>query len=142
MNRSAIAAAALVGASALTGSAVLPGSATAAVATHTKVFRDWTLADHALGGLTNGGADVLKSGGKVIGYDSYDAKTFAASGKHVVWGSFALRGGTITTRVTAHGHGGRGRILGGTFNYTGIQGTVTIRSKRNGSEVVTLQYHF
>jgi hypothetical protein len=143
MKKSGLAAVAVVGAAALTGSAVLPGSAaTTASTVHTMRFVLHPTADRPLAGLTNAGTDTLKRKGKVVGYDSYSGKTFATSNKRVVWTSFAVRGGMVMARFTLDKSGVHGAILGGAGKYRGIKGTATDRQRANGTELVTLRYHF
>lgn len=144
MAKLALAATALVGAAALTGSTVLSGSATTAAAptVHTKTFVIHNIRDHPLGGLTNGGAEVLKSNGRIVGFDSYSGKTFTSTAEHVVWAAFALRGGMIMTRLTQQTNEFHGPILRGAGKYAGVEGTISVRQRANGSERVWVRYHF
>lgn len=145
MNKSAVAAVALVGASALTGSAVLPGSATsAAPEMHTKRLVLQELGSREIGKSTFAGADKIRSAKtrEVVGFDTYTARYYRSKDKVVLQVALALKGGVMVGRVSFGGRESRfdGRILKGSGKYSGVEGTISGRSTRDKT-TVTLHYH-
>jgi hypothetical protein len=144
-----MAAVALIGTSALSGSAVLTGSATAAPEMHTKRLVLHNTAERNVGKFTFVGSDTVRSrsSGKVVGYDTISGKFYPREEKIVVQIAFALKGGIIVSRVSAHSAEGvsrfDGRILKGSGRYLGIDGEIEGRFPQGNSNkvFVTLHYH-
>jgi hypothetical protein len=145
MKKQAVAAVALLGASALSGAAVLPGAASADSKAQTMKLVLHEKSSHSLGKFYFGGTDVAKRAGKVVGYDAITGRYYPATDSVLITVTFALKGGTITTRVSSSAADPlhyNGPILGGTGKYKGIDGTISAHSPSESSKktVATLTY--
>jgi hypothetical protein len=91
------------------------------------------------------GTDKDMANGHIVGYDSFSGKSPTKTNpKSVAWCAFALEGGMVMIRLTLQKDGNTyaGPILKGAGKYQGIQGTAIDRPQPNGTERVTLHYHF
>jgi hypothetical protein len=151
MKRTAIAAVALAGATALTGASV---SSSAAPSTDTKSVhvlnrRVHELKDHQVGHNAYTGTDVIRCRKTLefLGYDAGTAKVLTARKVLKVHLAFAVKGGLIVARMSAHFNESdvfTGRVLSGTGKFKGIAGTMTARSKPSNDKVtfITLRVHY
>ena len=140
---------ALTGVAGLIATALTGASAVSAVGDekiHTKRFVSRDIASHSLGPRTFAGAAVDRHAGHVIGYDSFTGHFYPKQDRATIWGSFALKNGSIAVVVHVNTNilTSSGRILHGTGKYKGIDGTVTARTAPNNGEktFITLNYHF
>ena len=87
--------------------------------------------------------DILKKGGKTIGFDLADGIYDPKTGTVDLDVALGLDGGVILVHLANYGDdGGTGRITGGTGRYRGIKGSVVAKNlTKSGSKTkVTLTY--
>jgi hypothetical protein len=149
MNKTAVAAAAVVAMTSLAGMATLPGTAAASDSqVHVLHLVAHARGDVDLGNNRFAATDVYKSDGEVVGYGVGSGRVFRKEKKLTIQGALALKGGIIVARTTQHGLSDTfhfsGPIIGGTGKYEGVKGTVKSHSSATTNDVnfTTIRYHF
>jgi hypothetical protein len=146
MKKLALAAVAALATTALTGASAVPAAGVAQV--QTKRFVAHQIDSHPLDArsVNFAAADVDRHAGHVIGYDSMTGYFHPKQHRARFWVSFALKNGAIAGVVTYEPGTTvwRGRILNGTGQFKGINGTMTARplGGRPQKTHFTLTYHF
>jgi hypothetical protein len=136
----------LVGATAITGTGafLLPAIAAPHAATHTLKFTSITKSQTNFSKSQFGQADVDKSGGKIIGFDTLNIKfipkTNTGKGNVVV----NLKAGFINSTLKISSTGAiTGKLTGGTGKFKNVTGTLaaTNLNKAGTRTAVTITYH-
>lgn len=136
----------LVGATAITGTGafLLPAIAAPHAATHTLKFTSITKSSKNFSKTQFGEADVDKSGGKIIGFDTVSGKFNPSTntGKGNV--AINLKPGFIYSTLKFAANGAiTGKLTGGTGKFKNVTGTLaaTNLNKAGTRTAVTITYH-